>query len=268
MPEGHTIHRIARDHAKLLLGQPISVSSPQGRFGADAERIDGATLDELRPWGKHLFYEWSTGDVGHVHLGLFGKFRVYRAAGSSGPPPPRGAVRMRLRSDTGTVDLNGPTACELLTPPERDAILDRLGPDPIHRGAKPDAMYARIERSSRTIGELLMDQSVVAGIGNAFRAEILFVTGIHPWRPGRNLDVAELEAIWTTAQGMLRAGVSSGRILTVSREESGVPPGRRIPRAEATYVYQRATCLRCGSEISRAAMANRTVHWCSTCQPT
>lgn len=263
MPEGHTIHKIAKDHTKLLVGETIEVSSPQGRFAADAERVDGAVLEKIYPYGKHLFYEWSTGDVGHVHLGLFGKYKIYR---TDEPPEPKGAVRMRLTAPNATIDLNGPTACTIDEPEARKKILARLGPDPIHRNAKPDAMYDKMSRSKRTIGELLMDQAVVAGIGNVYRAEILFVNGIHPRRPGKDCDPVELEAIWATAQGMLRDGVKAGRILTVPREESGVPPGKRIPRAEATFAYKRDTCLRCGTEIQQADMANRTVYWCPICQ--
>lgn len=264
MPEGHTIHRHAKQQNKLLAGHPIAVSSPQGRFAADAARVDGAVLERVMPYGKHLFYEWSTGEVGHVHLGLFGKFRAYR---TDDPPPPRGAVRMRLQGPDGTVDLNGPTACTVGPPDERDAILDRLGPDPIPRNAKPDVMLAKCERSRRSIGELLMDQSVVAGIGNVYRAEVLFVNGVHPLTPGRSCGEPTLRALWATAQGMLRDGVRAGRIVTVPREESGVPPGRRIPRSEATYAYKRERCLRCGTEIARDDMAGRTVYWCPVCQP-
>lgn len=264
MPEGHTIHRIARDHGKLIAGERVAVSSPQGRFAENAERIDGAVLDRIVPHGKHLFYEWDTGDVGHVHLGLFGKFRVHSGADA---PPPRGAVRMRLQTDAATIDLNGPTACTLGTPDDRDEILDRLGPDPIAARSDPEPMYARIARSRRSIGELLMDQSVVAGIGNVYRAEILYVLGIDPWRAGKDCDPAELIAVWLTAQSMLRAGVKAGRIVTVSRDELGLPPGTRVPRREATYAYKRDRCLRCGTEIRRADMANRTVYWCPVCQP-
>lgn len=196
MPEGHTIHRIARDHGKLLAGRQISVSSPQGRFEADAARVDGAVLDRIEPYGKHLFYRWSTREVGHVHLGLFGKFRVQRTDTS---PEPIGAVRMRLQVEPDhaddqfvTVDLSGPTACSIDAPSVRREILARLGPDPIRRGSKPDAMIAKVQRSTRGIGDLLMDQSVISGVGNVYRAEALFVTGIHPLRPGTACDTVEL----------------------------------------------------------------------------
>ena len=271
MPEGHTIHRYARDHTKLLGGRTIRVSSPQGRFEADAARVDGATLQRSIAYGKHLFYEWSTGEVGHVHLGLFGKFRLQHSEASPGPI---GQVRMRMQvepdsvgDDYVTVDLSGPTACSIDPPSVRRDILARLGPDPIRRGSKPDAMFAKIERSSRGIGDLLMDQSVVAGVGNVYRAEALFVTGIHPLRPGNELDRAELAALWATIQGMLRQGVKDGRIVTVSREELGIAANARIPRREATYAYKRDRCLRCGGEIRRIEIANRICYFCPTDQP-
>lgn len=271
MPEGHTIHRIARDHGRLLAGRTVRVSSPQGRFGADAERVDGAVLVRIQPYGKHLFYEWSTGEVGHVHLGLFGKYRVQRTAES---PEPIGQVRMRLqtepddeRDEYTTVDLAGPTACTVDPPSVRREILARLGPDPIRRGSKPDAMIERIQRSSRGIGDLLMDQSVVAGIGNVYRAEALFVAGIHPLRPGSDCAREELDALWSTVQGMLRQGVKDNRIVTVSREDLGIAPNVRIKRGEATYAYKRDRCLLCGDEIRRIVIANRTCYFCPTHQP-
>jgi endonuclease-8 len=274
MPEGHTIHRIARDHTKLLAGRTIRVSSPQGRFAADAERVDGATLERIEPYGKHLFYTWSTGEIGHVHLGLFGKYRVQRTDRS---PEPIGQVRMRLQTEpdgsddrhTGyvTVDLSGPTACSIDPPSVRREILARLGPDPIRRGSAPEAMIDKVLRSSRGIGDLLMDQSVIAGVGNVYRAEALFVTGIHPLRRGRDCDPAELHALWSTAQGMLRQGVKDGRIVTVSRDDLGVAPNVRIPRRDATYAYKRDRCLLCGDEIRVIDIAHRRCYYCPTHQP-
>jgi endonuclease VIII len=271
MPEGHTIHRIARDHSQLLVGHTVKVSSPQGRFRPDADRIDGAVLERIEPYGKHLFYRWSTGEVGHVHLGLFGKFRVQRTTES---PEPVGQVRMRMQIPPGpghdgyvTVDLAGPTTCTVDPPSVRTEILQRLGPDPIRRGSQPDRMIERIERSARSIGDLLMDQSVVAGIGNVYRAEALFAAGIHPLRPGNRCSRAELEALWATAQRMLRKGVKDNRIVTVSRRDLGVAPNARIPRAEATYAYKRDRCLLCGDEIRTVDIANRRCYWCPTHQP-
>ncbi|MBV1892755.1 MAG: hypothetical protein KUG57_01840 [Ilumatobacteraceae bacterium] len=268
MPEGHTIHKIAKDHSKLLVGRPIGVSSPQGRFAESAMRIDGAFLNRIEPRGKHLFYEWDSGEVGHVHLGLFGKFRV-----QVGPTlnDPIGEVRMRLTTETETaeivtIDLSGPTICSLDAPDVRISILARLGPDPLRRNSKPDRMIDKIRASDRGIGDLIMDQSVVAGVGNVYRAEALFVLGIHPLKPGREFEVDELEALWETIRTMLRRGVSDGRIVTVSRDEVGIGRGRPIPREEATYAYKRDHCLKCGDEIRRIEIANRICYFCPTHQ--
>ncbi len=268
MPEGHTIHRIARDHGNLLGGRPIGVSSPQGRFAEDAARVDGAELDGIEAYGKHLFYHWSTGEIGHVHLGLFGKYRVTKGS----VPDPVGALRMRLVATAadGTpvvVDLRGPTACTVDPPDVRDDIVARLGPDPLRRDGTPEPFVGKVRRSRRGIGDLLMDQAVIAGIGNVYRAEALFVHGIHPERPGSSIDEAELYALWHTVQTMLRAGVKANRIVTVDRSELDLPKGARIPRREATYAYKRDVCLRCGTEIRTLDIQNRTAYYCPTCQP-
>lgn len=272
MPEGHIIHRLAREHTQLLVGRPIRVSSPQGRFEADAARVDGAVLERIEPHGKHLFHHWSTGEIGHVHLGIYGRFRTQTTHCS---PDPIGEVRMRLQTEPDeqhpsyiTIDLSGPSTCTIDPPSIRQEILARLGPDPIKRGAKPDRMIERIISSKRGIGDLLMDQSVVAGIGNIYRAEALFVAGIHPLRPGTACEPAELEALWATVQAMLRKGVRDGRIITVDRADLGVSANAHIPRSEATYVYKRDRCLRCGDEIRLIQIANRTCYFCPTDQPT
>jgi len=266
MPEGHTIHRIARDHGKLLAGRQISVSSPQGRFADDAARVDGAVLDDIEAYGKHLFYHWSTGEVGHVHLGLFGKYRVTKGS----TPEPKGALRMRLvtADDEGApvvIDLRGPTACTVDPPDERHKIVDRLGPDPLRRDGSPEPFVKKVRRSKRGIGDLLMDQAVIAGIGNVYRAEVLFVHGMHPERAGTSIDEAELYAMWSTVQQMLRAGVKANRIVTVDRSELDLPKGARIPRREATYAYQREHCLRCDTSTPTLDLPHRTPHSCHRC---
>lgn len=263
MPEGHTIHRIARDHGRLLCGKTIEVTSPQGRF-SDAAQVDGQRLDRLDAVGKHLFYEWANGLVGHVHLGLFGKFRVHQGPE---PPPPVGAVRMRLRTSDVAIDLAGPTACTVGDPSVRDEIVARLGPDPLRRDARPQTAIDRISRSRQAIGALLLDQSVICGVGNVYRAEALFVCGIHPSRAGRECDPAELEALWVTIRGMLRQGVIDNRIITVSASERPRPRGRTVRRGEATYVYKRDRCLRCGSAIGAVELAGRPCYFCPICQP-
>ncbi len=264
MPEGHTIHRIAKDHGLLLAGREVRVSSPQGRFEDDARRIDGRVLERIEPYGKHLFYHYDSGDVGHVHLGLFGKFRVSKGADA---PDPIGMVRMRMQSEAATVDLAGPTDCSVGTINDRDSIVARLGPDPLRRDAKPQVAIDRMRRSKQALGSLLLDQSVLCGVGNVFRAEALFVNGINPLRAGRDADEVELRALWETIVAMLRKGVKENRIITVDRSELALPKGRRPRRGEATYVYHRERCLRCATAVLTAELAGRPCYYCPVCQP-
>ena len=263
MPEGHTIHRIALDHSKHLAGQVVWVSSPQGRFTPDAAIVDGAVLDRIEAYGKHLFYWWQTGHVGHVHLGLFGKFRV--SLGEE-QPAPKGEVRMRMATDRATIDLAGPTACAIATAADRDAIVARLGPDPLRRDAKPQVAIDRIRKSRQAIGALLLDQKVLSGVGNVYRAEALFVNGIHPSRAGVDCDIVELESLWTTVTGMLKQGVKDNRIITVDRREFDLPKGR-LRRGDANYVYHRDRCLRCATPIQTADLGGRPCYYCPVCQP-
>ena len=264
MPEGHTIHRIARDHGRLLVGHAVAVSSPQGRFAPDAALVDGAVLERLEAYGKHLFYWWSNGLVGHVHLGLFGKFRVQEGFE---PVEPIGMVRMRLRTDAVTIDLAGPTACAIETAADRDAIVARLGPDPLRRDAKPQVAIDRMARSKQALGALLLDQSVMCGVGNVYRAEALFVNGIHPLRTGREAEADDLAALWSTVVLMLRKGVKDNRIVTVDRRLVELPKDRRLRRGEATYVYHRDRCLRCDTPIQTVELAGRPCYFCPNCQP-
>jgi endonuclease-8 len=163
MPEGHALHRLARDHSGYFAGKPVAVTSPQGRFSEGAARVDGVRLERVTAYGKHLFYEWASGDVVHVHLGLFGKFWTF---GAPTAPAPRDTVRMRLRADGHTVDLTGPTECRLTDDAGVAAVLARLGPDPIRRDGDPERAWPKLQRRASPIGLALMDQSVIAGVGN------------------------------------------------------------------------------------------------------
>lgn len=267
MPEGHTIHRLARRHRRLLGGAVVRATSPQGRFAEGAALLDGLALRRTDAWGKHLFHEYAgpgEGRLLHVHLGLYGKF----ADGTAPAPEPRGALRLRLESEERWLDLRGPIACELLAPPERDAIVARLGPDPLRRDADPDRATARIGRSRAPVGTLLMDQAVVAGIGNVYRAELLFRHGVHPWTPGRDVAPSVWPALWDDLVALMRAGVRSGRIVTTEPEdrERASGPARR---SDAHYVYRRTglPCRRCGTLVQTAVQAARNVFWCPVCQP-
>jgi endonuclease VIII len=251
----------------------LTASSPQGRFADAAARLDGQRLDHVEAWGKHLFYEWAGGDVLHVHLGLFGTFTEHAIVP---PPAPVGAVRLRLSGSAATVDLRGPTACELGDEADRLRILARLGPDPLRPDADGRRFVERVLTSRAAVGKLLMDQAVVAGVGNVYRAEALFLDGIHPERPGRSLRPEQVERLWTLLRTLLGDGLRRGRIQTVHLGERPPVPepdppvplargGRR--RGEKTWVYHRPTCRRCRSAVRRWELAGRWCYACESCQP-
>lgn len=264
MPEGHTIHRLARRHNSLFAGRPLVQSSPQGRFAASAALLTGAVLRRVEPYGKHLFYRFAAGRTVHVHLGLYGSF----TDGPQPAPAPRGALRWRVESDEMYADLRGPTVCELVDDETVARVLARLGPDPLQRAASAEEVWRRLSRRSIPVGAAVMDQGVLAGVGNVYRAEALHVNGISPLRPARSLSRQEFDALWATIVTMLRAGVRSGRIVTTQPEhrERRSGPARR---EDAHYVYRRADlpCRRCGAAIVSSTIAARTAYWCPACQP-
>lgn len=335
MPEGHTVHRLARALGDLFLGEPLRVSSPQGRFADGAALLDGRTLVAAEAWGKHLFLGFdglpavegaSAPDLWlRVHLGLYGAWtfsgdgsavvvhaigaprrRVGEretvpagpaappepAAGATDgwvPPAPRGAVRARLRGVHAVADLTGPTACEVVTPEEKRAVEARLGPDPLRPDADADAFVAAVGRSRTAVGRLLMDQAVVAGVGNIYRAEALFRAGLDPHRPGRDVPAGTVRALWDDLVVLLAAGVRDGAIVTTRPEHRGTPgvlgdpdgPGRRgrvrqntdgtpgaVPAADAFYVYHRdgLPCRVCGTTVVVEEVAGRSLYRCPTCQ--
>ncbi|SEP58410.1 Fpg/Nei family DNA glycosylase [Streptomyces radiopugnans] len=276
MPEGHTIHRLAADLDERFGGRPVRASSPQGRFEAGAALVDGRTMGGADAHGKHLFLgfprfgEEAGGEWIHIHLGLYGSFALGRGA----PPAPVGQVRLRLATAEAPLahaDLRGPNTCELLTGAEKDAVTGRLGPDPLRADADPERAWARISRSRTTVAALLMDQKVVAGVGNVYRAEVLFRHNIDPYRAGRDLTRAEWEAVWADLAGLMREGVRDNRIDTVRPEHTPEAMGRP-PRVDdhggEVYVYRRAgmPCHVCGEEIRTAPLAARNLFWCPGCQ--
>src|SRR3712207_2799179 len=115
-------------------------------------------------------------------------------------------------------DLRGATACEVLPAPEVDRILDRLGPDPLRPRSDGTVAHWRISGSPTAIGALLMDQSLLAGVGHVYRAEILFRHLVSPFRPGRDVDAIKWAAMWADLVVLMRAGVRMGRIVTTRPE--------------------------------------------------
>lgn len=276
MPEGHTLHRLAGEIADVFAGSTIRVGSPQGRFAESAALVDGRVLRGAETWGKHLFVEFDAHGAErfvHVHLGLYGGFTIH--AEVSQVPAPVGQVRMRLVRADGTAyaDLRGATTCALVTTEERDAVVVRTGPDPLRADADPERAWDRIRRSASPIGTLLMDQSVVAGIGNVYRAELLFRHRMHPLRPGRTLRRGQWQAMWEDLVALMAEGRRTGRIDTVRAEHLPEVMGR-APRVDdhggEVYVYRRhrQPCHVCGRPVRADVLNGRNVFWCARCQPT
>jgi len=265
MPEGHTLHRLARSLSDLFAAREIRASSPQGRFVDSAALLDGRTCVRASAHGKHLFVEFDIPEVLHVHLGLYGSFRT----GPQPAPAPKGALRLRLETPQAYADLRGATVCELLTDAGVASILGRLGPDPLQRKANPETVWAKVHRRRTPIGAVLMDQSVLAGVGNVFRAEALFAHGISPLRPANTLTREEFDELWLTVSIMLRAGVRAGRIVTTKPEHRERRSGA-ARSGDAHYVYRRTDlpCRLCGTPVRKAELAARNSYWCPSCQAT
>ncbi|GMA26568.1 formamidopyrimidine-DNA glycosylase [Luteimicrobium album] len=365
MPEGHTVHRLARALTDLFAGQRLTVTSPQGRFAGGAALLDGRVLAGASAWGKQLFVDFVPADGGtrapddvrvlRVHLGLYGAWTfagdgsavVVQAIGAprrrigetetlppvagaldepvplprgdespasaSGPegdvalevvadapvpdwqpPAPRGAVRVRLRGVHAVADLTAPTTCEVLTPSEARAVVERLGPDPIRwgdaarAGTEPDPhddpqrFVDAVRRSRTPVGARLMDQSVVAGVGNIYRAEVLYRARLDPFRPGSSVPVEDLRAVWDDLVELMLDGVRTGAIVTTLpedrvpggttgrhrvRQNSDAVPGA-VPSDASFYVYHREglPCRVCGNPVLVREVAGRNLYSCATCQ--
>ncbi|GAA2439820.1 Fpg/Nei family DNA glycosylase [Actinomadura vinacea] len=269
MPEGHTIHRLAAEHLRMFGGLRVCASSPQGRFAEGARLLDGLMLRDADAHGKHLLVGFGEdGDrVLHVHLGIYGKYTF----GTGPAPAPVGAVRLRLTGAAGYADLRGPNACEVLDRGEVKVLRDRLGADPLRADADPELAWRRIARSRTSVAVLLMDQSVVAGPGNIYRAEVLFRQGVHPLVQGSALGRGQWSAIWDDLVVLMADGVRAERIDTVRPEHTPEAMGRP-PRVDEhggeVYVYRRAglPCLVCGSEVRTEVVAGRNLFWCPVCQ--
>ncbi|SDH96672.1 Fpg/Nei family DNA glycosylase [Agrococcus jejuensis] len=323
MPEGHSVHRIARQFDANFVGDACALSSPQGRFADGAASLDGRTMTASRAIGKHLLLDFD-GRWLHVHLGIYGAWdfagriaedaTLRSAGGRAGqtgmrgtvadggfehslssigaprlarlrmgesestlevdefPPPPVGAVRVRILTATAVADLRGPTVCEVLDPDEVEAVAQRLGPDPEAlfetKAAAERRFVERAGRSRQPIGQLLMDQAVVAGIGNVYRAELLFRARISPHRTGQSLDGDELRGLWKDWVRLLRIGVETGQMLTIDGLRGKRLELAMASRADRHWVYKREglPCLRCGTTVALEVMQQRKLYWCPGCQ--
>ena len=260
MPEGHTIHRAAQDQRVMLSGKKLDVSSPQGRFMEGASLLDGQKCAGVEAYGKHLIYRFAGGQALHIHLGLFGVFKTAKAPAGE----PVGAVRVRLISTSHVVDINGPNTCEILDDSELTALIKRIGPDVLRDDADPELAYAKIAKSRSGIGQLLMDQSVMAGIGNIYRSEILWRQKLHPETQGKHVSRDEFDRIWADSVHLLKIGVKHNAIIT---REDDVTSGKKSKYGERFNIFGKPHCPDCGSDIRVFEIATRRAFMCEICQP-
>ncbi|MDO5644225.1 MAG: zinc finger domain-containing protein [Dermabacter sp.] len=309
MPEGHTIHRLAEAMGEAFGRSRVRLGSPQGRFEAEAAEVDGWVLTEPEAVGKHLFLPFAPAPDAeasrfiHIHLGLYGSWTfagdpTFLAVKAIGAPRrsaeadggewaatiPGPNVRLRMEGQHGLADLTGPNQCRLIDAAERDEVIARLGPDPLRADADVDEFVRRIKKSRQAIGQLLMDQRVAAGIGNIYRAELLFRARLDPYVPGKDLSEPLIRDLWRDLVPLMEYGKRTGRIVTTQVEHRGrhnelnerhVPAYQRgdarspvVPREESFYVYHRQgfPCRVCESVIHDADMAGRGLYWCPGCQ--
>jgi len=179
-----------------------------------------------------------------VHLGLFGRFRRFRAPG----PAPRPTDRLVLAGPEHLWRLAGATASELLAPRAEALLLARLGPDPLRCDADPERAWAALRRRRIPLAHALMEQDVVAGVGNMYRAEVLWARRLPPYLPARELAREDFDGLWAEIVDQLRHGVERPR----SRSRRGI--------------YRKRACGRCGGPVAQEELAARTLWWCPRCQ--
>lgn len=251
MAEGDTILRAAQRLDAALAGQTVAVAAPNPRGrAAGVDRLDGRRFEGAEARGKHLLLHFDD-LVLHSHLGMSGGWHVY----------PRGARWRRPRSSAWVVlggeraeavQFGGPTLRVLpAARAHRDPQLARLGPDVLDPEFDPAAVIAAMRTDpDRTVGDALLDQTLVAGIGNIFKSEACFAARVDPWRPVGDLGDEELRAVLLAAREQMLAAVVAG--------------GRK----RFSVYRQRGRCPGCRGPISSRGQgdANRTTYWCPACQ--
>lgn len=278
MPEGHVIHRLAGEFTRIFGTQRLHITSPQGRFATEAALVDGSRLERSEAFGKHLFLHFDVASDEHIiyiHLGLIGHLRF------EDREKVWGQIRLRIEAlaDDGSsedttnlaANLRGPQWCRLITDEEYAIAVGKIGEDPIRDDANPRQVWAKVQRSKRSIGSLLMDQKLFAGVGNIYRAEVLFRHQQSPFTPGNAIDRSVFFAMWEDLVALMRQGVVDGEINTVRAEHTPEVmhrPARDDEHGGEVYVYRRAgdDCYVCGSDIAMKAYEGRNLFWCPTCQ--
>ncbi|HLU71384.1 MAG TPA: DNA-formamidopyrimidine glycosylase family protein [Nonomuraea sp.] len=242
MPEGHLVHRYAGEQHAALAGRTVRAVSPQGRF--DAAPYDGRAVERVEALGKHLLYVFDAAPVVHVHLGMRGLF----LRRDDPATPPRAGTRLRLATDAVAFDLIAPIRCESLADGEVAALAASLGPDPLRPGADREEAVRRLVSYSGPVGAAVLDQGVWAGIGNAWRAELLFLAGLDPG--ARGVGAAAAGRLWDDAVRYLALGRDAGQVVS----DPAAPDER--------WVYKRDACRRCGAAVRTWTLASRTAYAC------
>jgi endonuclease-8 len=186
------------------------------------------------------------------------------------PPTPVGAVRVRLLTDTAVADLRGPTACEILDAAQVAAVIAKAGPDPLlettpkARRAAEDRFTQAVRKKQTPIGLLLMDQSVVSGIGNVYRAELLFRARLNPHTPGKLVPEDTVRQLWKDWTKLLTIGVETGQMMTMDRLSKADYAKALAKRDDRHWVYKREglPCRICGTNIVVEVMGGRKLYWC------
>ncbi|HUK44137.1 MAG TPA: DNA-formamidopyrimidine glycosylase family protein [Gaiellaceae bacterium] len=245
MPEGDTLHRAAL-RLQPLVGQRLEVEAPHPRAQADrvAEKLDGRRLESVEAVGKNLLLRFEGGVVVRSHLRMSGRWSV-RQRGTE----ERGRPWLVLRGAELEGVLWGGPVLEL-----HARALARLGPDILGSPPDIDRMLVRLRAAdpTRTLGESLQDQALVAGIGNIWASESLWEARLSPWSRLGDVGDPDRRRALETAAGLMRAAVDS-------------------ERESQRRVYNRAgrPCPRCGAAVRARGQgdANRTAYWCPSCQP-
>jgi endonuclease VIII len=251
MPEGDTIHAVARRMNAALAGREMEVAAapnPRSPLHDRADELSGATLVRAEAIGKHLLAHFSNDLVVHSHLGMNGRWSV-RADGELVFQRPWLVLggQGRLAAQRGGKILRLSTAGRA----RGDPALRRLGPDPLREGFSAERAVERLRRmgAGRQIGEAVLDQEIIAGVGNAIRIEALYRARVSPWRGVHELEADELAAVIDHGAEVMRIGLRTGR------RPSSIYGGRRA-------------CPTCGGRIDSRGQGddNRIAYWCPSCQ--
>ncbi|MFL5870049.1 MAG: Fpg/Nei family DNA glycosylase [Solirubrobacterales bacterium] len=252
MPEGDTIHRIARRMNAAFDGREIGLAdapSPRSPIHNRAAELRGRTFGGAEARGKHLLVHFSGGVVLHSHLGMNGRWRV----SADGRAPP-GRPWIRIGSGPAVAAQTGGKLLRLVSESRarNDPGLLQLGPDPLRPGFDVAAAARRLLQTqpSREVGDALLDQRLIAGIGNAIRNEACFAAAVSPFRRVGELEAAESFALVQEARRIMLVAVETGR------------------RPHQVYRAERRPCPRCGGRIAVRAQGDdgRAAYWCPGCQ--